>query len=1214
MSLLSWNCRGLGNPRAVRDLCQLVKEKKPKMVFIVETKLHHHRLDFLKSKLGMVNLFGVDSVGKSGGLCLLWRNDIDVTIQNYSRRHINAVVKSEGRGMEWKLTCFYGHPEVAKRRESWALLKHLSLIDPIPWLCVGDYNEILNLSEQKGAVSKTRGQMEDFQKAFEECRLCDLGFSGPKFTWSNGRDGEAFTQERLDRAAANTEWCEYFTEVNVAVLARRSSDHNPLVVSFAKNINEGRRTHQFRVEESWKVHPEYKEVVKKIWQAKPVGGNPLTKIMGKLRNSQRPIKKWVVKKTQVSEQAIENKTRELESMQAGEGPSNLEAEQELKEEIQMLLEQQELKWKQRAKEVWLQKGDRNTKFFHASASQRRRGNRITGVQDAVGRDCNKQEETEEAFVSYYQSLFNSGGVRQAEQCISTVQEKVTDGMRDGLLADFTREEIHAALKSMPPQKAPGPDGYTADFYQFHWDTVGEEVCDAALHFFHSIKMDADINATNIVLIPKNCNPCSVTDFRPISLCNVLYKIISKVLANRLKVVLPHVISQSQSAFIPGRLITDNIIAAYETMHTMQTRMWSKVGYMGIKLDMSKAYDRVEWGFLEIVMEKLGFPSRWIKLVMECVRTVSYAIVVNGNPVGCIKPSRGLRQGDPLSPYLFLICAEALSSMLTREENNGVITGVPTSKKGPRISHLFFADDNLLFCKANSVEWRRLTRILDKYEAVSGQKLNQDKTSIFFSRNTSREKREEIVRLSGLKAIDRFEKYLGLPTLVGKSRSKEFKSIQDRVWTRLQSWKVKFLSQAGKEILLKAVVQAIPSYSMSVFLLPIGLCKEINRMMQKFWWGHKDNLSKIHWMSWERMGAAKNKGGLGFRDLTLFNKALLAKQVWRLSQNSDSLTAKIIKAKYHVSSTILEAHVGNKPSLVWRSFMSAKDIIKREAIWRVGDGNSIKVRGDKWLPTPVSFSVQSPCSSLQENARVADLIDFENKRWNVPLIVASFNAEEAEVIRNIPLSPCLPRDRLIWRGTKNGIFTVRSAYHMEVERKRAAKGECSNPDEEEEAWRICWQLNIPNAAKMFFMAGLPQPPADKDEFGKERVIKEGSCPICLREDETVEHALWECTSASDVWSNGPISLQKSRSNGGALLDLFGDIRKRCTRSEVELFVLTARRIWLRRNDVVHGRFMTHPSQVLRDAQTAVANFQRANESTNIGAQLDSHLEEIRWTPP
>jgi hypothetical protein len=145
----------------------------------------------------------------------------------------------------------------------------------------------------------------------------------------------------------------------------------------------------------------------------------------------------------------------------------------------------------------------------------------------------------------------------------------------------------------------------------------------------------------------------------------------------------------------------------------------KVGYMGIKLDMSKAYDRVEWSFLEVVMRKMEFPEVWITLIMGCVSSVSYAILVNGQPVGYIKPSRGIRQGDPLSPYLFLLCSEALSALLMRAEKNGVLIGVPTSKKGPTLSHLFFVDDSLIFCKANSVEWRRLTKILEKYEAASG---------------------------------------------------------------------------------------------------------------------------------------------------------------------------------------------------------------------------------------------------------------------------------------------------------------------------------------------------------------------------------------------------------------------------------------------------------------------------------------------------------------
>ena len=145
---------------------------------------------------------------------------------------------------------------------------------------------------------------------------------------------------------------------------------------------------------------------------------------------------------------------------------------------------------------------------------------------------------------------------------------------------------------MPALNAPRPDGYTMEFYKQHWDTLGNEVCEAILHFFNSSHMYDSINATNIVLISKNNNPKDV-DFRPISLCNVIYKIISKVLANRLKCVHPFIIAQNQSAFIPGRLITDNILAAYETLHTMHFRMWSKVGFMGIKLDMSKAYDKVE---------------------------------------------------------------------------------------------------------------------------------------------------------------------------------------------------------------------------------------------------------------------------------------------------------------------------------------------------------------------------------------------------------------------------------------------------------------------------------------------------------------------------------------------------------------------------------------------------------------------------------------------
>jgi hypothetical protein len=213
------------------------------------------------------------------------------------------------------------------------------------------------------------------------------------------------------------------------------------------------------------------------------------------------------------------------------------------------------------------------------------------------------------------------------------------------------------------------------------------------------------------------------------------KIISKVLANRLKVILPDIILPSQSAFILGWLIIDNSLVAFETLHMMHSCMYGKAGFIAIKLDMSKAYDRVEWCFLKEVMKRMGFANACVNLIIMCVRTANFAMLINGNLVGQIYPSCGIRQGDHIAPYLFLLCAEALSTQLTKVEGDGLLRGVSTSRKGARLNHLFFADDNLLFCKANIVHWHRLSKLLSHYEKASGQRLNKQKTAILFSRNT-----------------------------------------------------------------------------------------------------------------------------------------------------------------------------------------------------------------------------------------------------------------------------------------------------------------------------------------------------------------------------------------------------------------------------------------------------------------------------------------------
>ena len=265
---------------------------------------------------------------------------------------------------------------------------------------------------------------------------------------------------------------------------------------------------------------------------------------------------------------------------------------------------------------------------------------------------------------------------------------------------------------------------------------------------------------------------------------------------------------------------------------------------------------------------------------------------------------------------------------------------------------------------------------------------------------------------GVSELKQYEEYLGLPALVGRNKRASFDHLKQRIWKRLQGWEGKLLSQAKREVLIKSVIQAIPTYTMSCFKLPITLCHEIEKLIRKFWCGQRGDRRKVHWVRWEEMCNHKDKGGMGFKDLTLFNEAMLAKLSWRLLQDDHSLFFRVFKARFFPNGTFLDAKDSASASYDWKSILKGREVILKGALWRVGDGKKIKIWGDNWLPTRNQPKITSSVLYGQESSSVAVLINQSTKRWREEVIDHCFGVAEAAAIKSIPLSSSPQCDTLI----------------------------------------------------------------------------------------------------------------------------------------------------------------------------------------------------------
>uniref|UniRef100_A0A803NTN0 Reverse transcriptase domain-containing protein n=1 Tax=Cannabis sativa TaxID=3483 RepID=A0A803NTN0_CANSA len=785
-----------------------------------------------------------------------------------------------------------------------------------------------------------------------------------------------------------------------------------------------------------------------------------------------------------------------------------------------LLVQEEEYWHQRLRVDWLQCGDQNTKFFHAHASSRKAKNTIKSLLNDHGIMVNNKKDMTQVICSYYDNLFATDGVQQdsLQDVLNAIPSTITSSMNQALTEPFTSAEVVAALQSMSPDKSPGSDGMSAMFYQQYWNIVGNSVTQLVLGVLNDGNDMSLLNKSIITLIPKVSNPSGMSDYRPISLCNVIYKLISKAIVLRFQKVLPFVISETQSAFLSNRLITDNILVAFELIHHLRHKTQGRVGFSALKLDMSKAFDRVEWQFLEAVMLKMGFHSQWVTLIMNCITTSSFSFSLNGEVVGHVQPHRGLRQGDPLSPYLFLICSEGFSRLLQYEESAGNLEGLRLTRNAPSVSHLLFADDSLLFCRATDQSATAIKRILDTYHKASGQALNNNKSVMSFSPNTSPAAQNFFANTLHMPITECHERYLGLPSYSGRDKQELFSHIKEKVWKLLHAWNEQIFSAGGKEVLLKAVVQSIPTYAMSCFKLTKKFCSQLESMMANFWWGTNQNGTKIHWKRWKALCKSKHEGGMGFRSFVHFNQALLAKQAWRIFDMPNSLLSRLLKHRYFSNNSFLDAHIGHSPSYTWQSICWGRDLLVKGVRFKVGNGTNIACAIDPWIPSHTNFKPVSfqGSSSLSVSTFITD-----QREWNIDLLNSYFQPIDVEKILTIPLSFFADQDRLIWHHSSSGIYNVKSGFHLATALEEQNDSSTSDPNRG--WWKYFWNLNLPPKIRIFAWKVLNNVLPVAAALFKKKIIDSAACSLCTSSWESIGHALFGCKHARNIWKESKFSL-------------------------------------------------------------------------------------------
>ncbi len=544
----------------------------------------------------------------------------------------------------------------------------------------------------------------------------------------------------------------------------------------------------------------------------------------------------------------------------------------LKRKILGLASIERARKKQASRVTHIREGDANTKFFHLKINVRKRKNTIQRLRKDNGCAVTHGEK-ESTIHDHFASFMGRSGPRPNELNWEALDIMPADLATLG--KPFSEEEVHRAIKEMPADKAPGPDGFTGAFFKACWEIIKEDILLVFNSIFNLRCAHLNlINSANIVLIPKKDGAESVSNYRPISLIHSIAKIFSKLLALRLRPHMHALISVNQSAFIKGRSIHDNFLFVRNMArryHRLRRAM------LLFKLDITKAFDSVCWDYLLALLQQRGFPTRWVDWLGALLSTSTSQVLLNGSPGQRIKHGRGLRQGDPLSPLLFILAIDPLQRILSKATELGVISKLRGRTTRLRIS--MYADDAVIFINPTRGDVTAFAGILHRFGTATGLVTNLQKSQVAAIRCDNIDLTEVLQGIPAMRANFPL-KYLGLPLVLGRMRKTDLQPVFDKISGRVASWRGKNMGAAGRTTLVKSVLSAQPIYLLTALKVTKESLEQLDKQRRRFLWAGTGDITrgkcKVNWI---KTCLPTSQGGLGVINLDKFTRALRLRWLW-----------------------------------------------------------------------------------------------------------------------------------------------------------------------------------------------------------------------------------------------------------------------------------------------------------------------------------------------